>query len=636
MSGVAGLAMLDGSAAADDALARIMAATAHRDVHGGRDVAAGPIAFGHQLLDVAGDEPPMSGMAESDGCIVTADCRLDNREELLAELGADESAGDAELILAAYRRWGADAPARLLGDFAFALWDPAQGRLLCALDHFGVRPLYYAVAGGAFVFSSEPCGVLASGWVDATINEDALCAYLAGVAPNVDETFNAQVKRLPAAHVLILEGARLEVRPYWRLQPIEVGDEDAAAGLRRRLELAVAARLRGASRAGAMLSGGLDSSTIAGLAAPLHRRTTGEPLKTFSLVFDETPAWNERPQIEAVLATIDAAPRFLPSNGLSYVDRLPALLREQNSPFVAPNLPASRTIYEAARHDEVRVLLDGHGGDEVISVGTQWLAELAAGGRWIELWRQLSALGRNEGFSARPVFWSLLKRRARIARLLRPLRALRKAPPPATRSPGASRFLQPGYAERVEVLERAARKMFGGPDRTEQQRHLAIVTGPLQPYALEILDKAAAAAGVEARYPLWDKRVVEFCCSVAPAEKLKGGRTRSLIRRAMADVLPEQVRNRPDKFDFMPHLRAGFAGPSSPAPEAVFPEAKRGLGEILRLTELRSAYQRLQDNPESCTALEVQALWRCAALALWWQEQRKYSPELLMSPKALA
>ena len=638
MSGIAGLVMLDGAPADAEAFACVMSATAHRAVDGSRKFASGSVALGHQLLDVAGEGPVMGEMAEADDCIVTADCRLDNREELLSELAAAAQSSDAQLILAAYRRWGDDMPSRLLGDFAFALWDRSRNRLLCARDHFGIKPFYYALSRRAFAFSSEQGGVLACGWIDAALNEDSLAAYLASVAPKAEETLYRHVKRLPPAHLAVLDGGALEVRPYWRLQPIDLGDEDAAAGLRRRLETAVADRLRGAVQAGAMLSGGLDSSTIVCFAAPLHRQAAGAPLKTFSLVFDETPQWNERPYIETVLTTIDAAPCFIPSNGLSYVGSLPELLRQQHGPFGAPNHPASRRIYDAAREDQVRVLLDGHGGDEVVSQGLMWLPELAASGRWIELWRQLSRLGRNENLRPRQVFWAQFKRHARIVRLLRPLKALLGGPRPPqdAPSPPPSRFLQPAWAERADALGREAHDRLYGDVRTEQAHHLVLITGPLQAYALEILDKGAATAGVEARYPLWDKRVVEFCYSVAPAEKLKGGRTRSLIRRAMTDMLPERVRDRSDKFDFMPHLRAGLAAPPSPDPEGLFADMEDGLGEILRLDELKAAYGQMLEAPDSLPPLDVQALWRCAALASWWRLRENRPPKLLMSCEALA
>jgi len=629
VSGIAGIVTPDASLAPAGSLALMMAATAHRGPDGGREFYGGRVALGHQLLDVAGQGPSMGALVEADGCIVTADCRLDNRQELIAELGADVGWGDARLIIAAYRRWGDDMPNRLLGDFAFALWDAARGRLVCARDHLGVKPFYYAHSNGAFALSSEPSGVLACDWVEAGVNDDALARLLAGLAPQADETLQRNVRRLPPAHLATFERGRLETRRYWSLQPVNNGDEDAASGLRRHLEAAVSARLRGPVRAGAMLSGGLDSSSIATLAALLHRQATGEPLTTFSMVFDDTPDLNERPQIEAVLAAIDARPHFLPSNGVSHIACLPELLRQQNGPVAAPNLPASNRVYALARASGVNVVLDGHGGDEAVSSGVMWLRELAASGRWFTLWSALRSLSRHEGFRLGPSFWALFKAYAPVVQALRPLKAKRGDTRAKDERPAnPSRFLQPAWAQRADGHAREAyEQLFGKAVNTEQAHHLASLASPLQAYALEVLDKAAAAAGVEARYPLLDKRVVEFCCSAPAAEKLKGGRTRSLIRRALAGDLPDPVRNRSDKFDFTPHLRAGLAAPSSPSLEALFAEGDDGLGDILHLDALRAASLQMLHDPDAATPLDAQAIWRFAALAAWWRSDLQRSAQ---------
>ena len=621
MSGVSGLVLAAEAAASRAMLRRMMAATSHRAVHGSREISDGAVAFGHQLLDVSGDGPSMGAILEAEDCLVTADCRLDNRDELIAALGVAFESGDTELILAAYRRWDLDAPARLLGDFAFALWDRRRERLLCARDHFGVKPFYFHQSRQGFAFASEAAGVLASGLPRPALNEDFVAAHLAGLPPRAEETVHREIARLPPAHLALVQHGRLETRPYWRLEPIAVSDdEDVAEGLRRRLQLAVGARMRGAANIGSKLSGGLDSSAVTCLAASLRGRDAG-PLPTFSMVYDETPHQSERPQIEAVLDVVDAEPHFLPSNRVAHLADLPALVRDQNGPFIAPNLAASRRIYAAARDAGVAVLLDGHGGDEAISTGAGHLAELAAQGRWLELRRQLAQLEAREGWPARKTFWSLFGAYAPAARLVRPLRKLRARLRPRPSPLGPDRFLSPAFAARAANLRREAKPPPGrGP--IEQARHMATVTGPLQAYAMEIIDKAAARAGVEDRFPFWDKRVVEFCCSVAAREKLMDGQTRALLRRSMRGVLPESIRNRPDKFDFMPHFVAGLRAEPAPAAQEIFPDGV-GLDGFLALGELRSAYERLLGQADSLPPLDVQALWRCAAFAWWWRHDAK-------------
>jgi len=624
LSGIAGVAPAEGERTASAVLARMMAATAHRAVHGASEVQRPGVALGCQLLDASGDGPAMSGMAEDADLVVSADCRLDNRDELLAALEAPSHLSDAGLILAAYRRWELEAPARLLGDFAFALWDGSRRRLLCVRDHFGIKPLYYHAGARAFAFSSEPGGVLASGWPSRALNEDSIAAFLAGQPPRPHETLYREVARLPPAHMAVVEQGRTALRAYWRLLPIDIGEEDVVEGVRLRLEQAVKARMRGSPRVGAKLSGGLDSSSVACLAAGLRNRSGAAALPTFSMVFDETPEQNERPQIEAVLAAIDAIPHFLPSNGVAHLAELPSLLEHQAGPFLAPNLAASRRLYAAARAAGVDVLLDGHGGDEAISFGSGRLAELAAEGRWFALRRELSLLARHERWPARSVFWGLFAAYMPGAGLMRRLRRLeRRLRTTRRREDDPLRFLSPPLARRAAALQRENRSPPPRSGKVEQAQHLATLTGPLQAYALEILDRAAARAGVEARYPFWDKRLVEFCCSAPAEDKLKDGRTRALLRRSMVGVLPEAIRTRPDKFNFMPHFLAGLAVKPAASAHEVFPDGEQELEAFLSLRELRSAYDALLQAPAGRPPLEAQALWRCVAFARWRQSSGK-------------
>ncbi len=179
---------------------------------------------------------------------------------------------------------------------------------------------------------------------------------------------------------------------------------DAAAEFRQILTQAVEARLRG-GEAGAVLSGGLDSSSIACTAAPLLRARNAGPLRTFSLVFDETPEFNERPFIEVVLVQGGFAPTFISSNRLAPFAVFDRIIGEQQDLFLAPNLPSSRQIPHIAPSQSIRVLLDGHGGDQVAPVGGGPLHELGRAQKWIMLWRQLmTGYDTSEGRKL-PIFW---------------------------------------------------------------------------------------------------------------------------------------------------------------------------------------------------------------------------------------
>src|ERR1700678_1682577 len=266
-----------------------------------RDTWTGTSAgFGHTLLRTtveSGNERQPASFAGQ--YWITADARIDCRDELIGEMTqADEfdtaqarrSASDSDLILRAYSIWGEDCVRRLRGDFSFAIWDARERKLFCARDHFGIKPFYYAEPGELFLFSNVLDCLRQHPDISADLNDAAIGDFLL-FGLNCDEatTTFRDIRRLPAAHSMTVSAEGLRIRRYWSApttgrirykQPRDVVEHFQIL-----LQAAVADRLR-TDRVGILLSGGLDSATVAATARDLSRTAGGaQDLRAYTVVY---------------------------------------------------------------------------------------------------------------------------------------------------------------------------------------------------------------------------------------------------------------------------------------------------------------------------------------------------------------
>ena len=629
MSAIAGILSADGRPADSAALQRMLAAMAHRSPDGSAAWHDGSVALGHGLLRTLPEARSATLPLIEGDLTVTADVRLDNRDELIAALALDaRPLSDAALILAAYRRWGDDCPAHLLGDFAFAIWDSGRQRLFCARDHLGVKPFYYHAGTNGFAFASEIKALFAFDGVPRNLNEARVADFLVGMVADAQSTLYADVLRLPPHHSLTVSAAGIVLRSYWRLESAApIPGDDLVERFRELLTAAVRCRLVGPGRVGAMLSGGLDSSSIAAVAAPMVEGTGGPPLATLSVVFDRTPAWSERPFIEAVLAHCKFDPSFIASDDVAPFADLDRMLVEQEGAFLAPGLAISRQLYSAARERGIRVLLDGHGGDEVVSHGYGRLHELARAHRWFALWREASGVSRTYGSKPWHIFRAYLSLYAPLRRLpfwraaSRGLRAARLTGE-GTARPGSTDWINPDLAARTDLATRyrAQRRLEAEATVSEQARQLLFLSSGMVPHAFEVLDRAAAAAGVEPRYPFWDKRLVEFCLGLPSEAKLKDGWSRLILRRAMEGILPSAVQWRRDKLDFAPHLIRGMLAHHGELLEHLLVDDGEGVGSFVDLGAVTASYRRIVEREAAADGNDVQMVWRTIVLAFWLRQ----------------
>ena len=372
MSGIVGT-YRPGAPAVRAELPRMAETIAHRGRDGMDLWNDGPVGFGHVMLCTTPESlrETLPSVSPDGDLAITADARIDNRDELLASVGRSARPGgempDSELIMAAYQKWGERCVEHLLGDFAFAIWDKRRQTLFCARDHFGVKPFVYYSCGSVFAFASEIKALLCLPYAPRQLDEVRVGDYLTSTFDDTGRTFYQDIRRLPPAHSMTVSRAGVRLSEYWSLDPSrEVrlgGDHEYAEAFREVFTEAVRCRLRSAFPLGSLLSGGLDSSAVTCVARDLLSQKGELCLATFSAVFDEVTQCDERPFIDAVLAQDSVRPQFVHGDRLSPLADIDRVHWHQDEPLGAFNLFLNWALYGAAKEQGVRVLLDGF--DEV-------------------------------------------------------------------------------------------------------------------------------------------------------------------------------------------------------------------------------------------------------------------------------
>jgi asparagine synthase (glutamine-hydrolysing) len=574
VSGIVGIYNRDQQMASSKRVEAMLDTIRYRGPEGLRVQTLDAAAFGHAMLHTTRESlhETLPAISSSGSLMLTADARIDNRDELLDLLAkrAENRIGvtDSHLILLAYETWGEKCVDHLVGDFAFAIYDSERQGVFCARDHFGVKPFYYALTDQEFAFATDQKALLELDWVDDSSNRDTIESYLIGFVDSCEETFYNGITRLPPAHTMFVGSVTLQRTCYWRLDPhFELkleSTEQYVARFRALFDEAVKCRLRSAPPVGALLSGGLDSSSIVCVAAPhLHER--GEQLHTFSAIYPHAAECDERPYIDSVTSTVPVTTHALDTGSRSLYGEVRRVAEGRDEPIVGIGHYSSSWMYELAHETGVRVVLDGHDGDSTVSHGWGYLRELAYAKRWSRLYRESAGLALAYNYRKLDIFWNYFQYTQ-----IKPLVARHKPLQLATRVwsgvkrrlPGKKtapkqrlskwKHLKANSSASDSPVRMRYRKMTAWYDdyRTERGDHYIALTQPMHAWALESLDKTAATHQVEARYPFWDKRLVEFCLSVPADLKLSDGWGRWIMRSAMDGILPAKVQWRRGKTDF--------------------------------------------------------------------------------------
>jgi asparagine synthase (glutamine-hydrolysing) len=480
---------------------------------------------------------------------------LELREELIGLGHSFRSEGDTEVVLEAYKEWGPDCVRRFIGMWAFAILDVPRHKVLLSRDRFGIKPLFYARAGDSLLFASEIKALLAVRGFKP--DEEAMRRFLTtGIVDSTERTFFDGIERVLPAHNLEIELDRPhQPSPsrYWSYPPQNgsISHGDAAAELRALLSDSIRLHARSDVPVGTCLSGGLDSSSIVCLAEEL--RSAGQiPHYTHSAFgyVPEEEEFSERHHMDAVIDTTDAR-MFLVDTSLDrFASKLLEIVRQQDEPFGSTSIAAQWFVFEAARTEGMKVMLDGQGADEVFGGYHGYFPVIASNllrrRRLLSYARFHRAHKKLLGHPPLPVkgaVWSALPTRARRS-VTRPA----TVPMPA----GASLLSS-------EMRERVRRDYQPNPPGSLQELLQDHTESIGLPSLLRFEDRNSMAHSIEARVPFLDHRVVEFAFALPDQLKIRGVETKFVLREAMRGVLPESVRARTDKVGFRAEPTATWA-----------------------------------------------------------------------------
>jgi asparagine synthase (glutamine-hydrolysing) len=529
------------------------------------------VGFGHTLFATTEEAWSEKQPCTLDGqSWIVADARLDARDELIDALTAHgravmTTANDAELLLHAYGAWGDAMVDRLLGDFAFAVWDRQTGRLFCARDQFGVKPFFYAAVGPQIVFSNTLECVRLHPSISDNLNESAIADFLLFYFnQDVSTTVYADIQRLPSAHTLAWDGATLKVRRYWRLAEQESiryrRQDDYIDHFKSLLTRAVTDRLR-TKRVGVLMSGGLDSSSVAATAkAALAAQSAPFDLKAFTIVYDRLLPDRERHYAGLVAGQLGIPIQFHP------VDDYPAYHRctepdlRTPEPMDEPQMAQYLDLYRAIASSR-RVVLTGSDLDTVMHERPiTYLAALARRGAFGRLGADVWRLARAQGGIARIGIRTTLREWFASGRQVAPS------------MPG---WINEAFIDRPDIREHVRNRVtrqHDAPPHPLRPRVSRALSSPPWMHLFEGRDPGVTQIPLELRHPFADLRLVHYLLSIP---LIPWCDNKMIVRKAMHGILPDAVLSRP---------KSPLAG--DPLPTQLRSTESRWIGEFRSRPEL--------------------------------------------------
>jgi asparagine synthase (glutamine-hydrolysing) len=575
----------------DDLLPSIRAA-AHRTRVPFEFWSSGPAALAYSGDDLE----PLPRIAHDPLLELTAilDGRIDNLTEAASALDVAGSEPPARIALHAYRRWGLDAGCRLLGDFVLVLYDEQRQRLIGIRDPMGQRPLFYGACARGIVIGSEVAQIVRHPSMTLAINEGMVAEHLTDTPATINETLWRNVYRVPPAHTLEIDHDGVRVQRFWDFDPelrvVHPTDDGYAEQFRELFTRAIDDRIRGAAHVGVFLSGGLDSSCVAGVAQEIRARAAQAPIAALTLAYPTKPC-DETAYSAAVvqkwklpcirLEAVGASHRHIDAQAARYLDAPPH-----------PTSTLASSLRQAAEASGMRVVLTGYGGDESFTGDPPHAADLFRQ-RHIIRWarevvsRQLPARARDV---LRPVFGAAVPRHP---------------------------WIQSGFARRVGLHDRLRPRSNSRFPTREQQRIYESMTSLVKLLGDEMEERDAQAIGVDQRHPFYDRRVAEFGLALPSAQRRSGREIKIVVRRALAGYLPPMVAARRDKAEFSHVYVDALNAIGGAATFATLRSEEAGWVDGAAVRRMYERMIELYRSGDDAYIACVGPLWAVAALEMW-------------------
>lgn len=567
-----------------------------------RRTSGATVMLGHQRLSIldlsaAGRQP----MQSTGGDVwLTFNGEIYNYVELRRELADYEyrSGSDTEVILAAYRRWGVAMLERFDGMFAFALWDAAKQLLVCARDPLGIKPFYYAIADGLFVFASETNAVLAGLGRRGTVDRERVADFLVlGITDHDEGTCYADVKQLRGGDALLLDTSSAVPAPrfvtYWQAPTAVAAQRANVAGeLYDELRGAVMRQLRADVPVGGCLSGGLDSGAIAATVGDVLGDARGAYA---ALTLTNAGFEGDESRLAAATASrAGLAWHPVEVSAAQVLAGMRAMIERFDQPFSSLSMFGQYSVFRRARDLGLKVMLDGQGGDEIFlgyeRVAQRSVVQWVRDGRPLHAASELLALRRHASIPIR----SALAANAVYAR-------------PSILAARNQRRMRPLVSDGLAAEFRAEHadamySMSGGIFALQRQE---LVRYSL-PRLLRFEDRNSMAFGIEARVPLLARNLVEFALRLPLDSRVHHGWTKYALRQAVSGRLPDEVAWNP--------IKRGFEVPQQKWVEALKPWLTETLSGVpahfpLRTDALLAAVDRGEGGSHH--------IWRGLSVALW-------------------
>jgi asparagine synthase (glutamine-hydrolysing) len=574
------------------------------------------VALGHQMLhstpESINEKLPFT--EEKSGLTITADARIDNRPILAPLLGIEDkkSVPDSIFILKSYQKWGENCSNKLLGDFAFVIWDEENQKLFCARDHMGIKPFYYYSDEDIFLFSTEIKAIFSNSNVPKKLNKTKAALYLMNF-PHQDFTFYDNVFSLRPAHSLTLTSDNTNLKRYWKLDPdLRTNlnsEEEYLTEFRNLFAEAIKCRLRSNHPIGFDLSGGLDSSSI----VCMSKNIASTKINTFSMVFDEISDSDESAYIKKVIEKGGIDAFFVNGDEIDPLNNIKSILWHIEQPLYTPNIAIIWKKYEKMQGKNIRVLLSGQGGDQCISLGRNYFKDLFINFEWGKMISELSLNSDVIKGSKSRIFFN----KALLPTIFDfvPFYFFKKQL--YRRLFSKKNFLNQEFSRKInlEQYEKEFYQNYYTAD-TGRKTHYFSLTYPVQSL-FEWIDLATAAFSIEPRYPYFDKRLIEFCYGLPADLKFKNGWNRYIQRRAMENILPREIQWRNNKTGYDSVHRRNLLLFQKEFLEEVISDKNKLLEEFINLKELQNTYNDFKSGTNVNRSVN---LWFTTLFYLWLQE----------------
>ena len=517
------------------------------------------IGFGHLMLyntpqSLAEQLPFHDSLS---GLVITADARLDNREELFKKLGIKENEQvllpDSQLILKAYQKYGSNCVKHLLGDFVFVIYDSQQQQLFCGRDHLGVKPFFYYQDSTFFAFASEKKGILALPNIDQAINKQFFYNLLYfGSEQFLDHTLYQKIKKLKPAHFLIinLNTGNSKTERYWTLDvhtELKYADtNEYYEGLRYHFEEAVKCRTLSSYKVGAELSGGMDSSAITG-AAQTYLKSQNKSVFTLSntlskdITDPEITQLDERQYIDCVNDHFDIQNRIYVTKP-AFNNRLEQakFTLDVNDGFERWDSAWLYPLKKAAKENDIRTLLSGFPGDELVTYrGKFYFLDYRDKKQYLKYWlakKKYPGFNKTEPFIPHQVKYGISKIKRSLGIQNHWVKNTLKnynIPAYYQQHVNDAYWLDPYYQEQFKSYRHFQRNRILHPHVTHR---------------MESETRYGIYCRTEPRFPMADIRLIQYYISLPNRLKYEGELSRTLYRKAVAPYLPPLILQRDSKY----------------------------------------------------------------------------------------